>query len=156
MNQSRKSTETTYNMKYLIIFAVAAVCTLARPQEKPSGYYEPNEYEKRQNEAARYQFSTNIDDHISDLTHQRTEVRDGLAVRGMYTYSDGYYKRTVKYVADDKGYRIVGMEAVPLDGPHVDLSGTASVQSAAHGTHVAYKVQSIPIEGPISKVIGDH
>lgn len=48
------------------------------------------------------------------------------------------------------------METVPLAGPHVDLTGTASVQSAAHGSHLAYKVQSVPVEGPISKVVGDN
>lgn len=48
------------------------------------------------------------------------------------------------------------MEAVPLDGPHVDLTGTASVEAAAHGTHVAYKVQSVPVEGPVSKVVAEN
>lgn len=46
------------------------------------------------------------------------------------------------------------MEAVPLsDGPRVDLTGTASVSNAAHGTHLSYKVQSVPVEGPVSRII---
>ncbi|XP_060533711.1 uncharacterized protein LOC132706398 [Cylas formicarius] len=114
--------------------------------------YVPHEFERKQNEAARYEFSSNIDDHISDLTHQRSETREGLAVRGMYSYSDGYYQRTVHYEADQNGYRITGMEAVPLDGPQIDLTGTASVETAAHGRHVAYRVQSVPVEGPVAKV----
>ncbi|KAK9871992.1 hypothetical protein WA026_015237 [Henosepilachna vigintioctopunctata] len=108
----------------------------------------PTELELEQNRNAHYKFSTNIDDKISDQTQQRTEVRDGLKVEGSYSYSDGYYKRTYHYVADDKGYRIVSSEVVPLDGPQVNLEGTASVDSAAHGTKVSYRVQSIPAVGP--------
>ncbi|XP_030752933.1 uncharacterized protein LOC115879993 [Sitophilus oryzae] len=140
-------------MKSIIIISIFVTLALASPQGRTSKTYVPSEYERHQNEAARYQFSSNIDDHISDLTHQRSEERDGLSVKGMYSYSDGYYKRTVHYVADDKGYRVLRMEAVPLDGPHVDLAGTASVNSAAHGSHLAYRIQSIPVEGPVSKVV---
>jgi hypothetical protein len=57
----------------------------------------------------RYEFSSNIEDHINDLMQQRDEVRDGLNVKGSYSYSDGYYKRTVHYEADDKGYRVTGL-----------------------------------------------
>lgn len=62
--------------------------------------------EKFQNEHAKYHFATKIDDKINDLTNERNEVRNGLAVEGSYSYSDGYTKRTVFYVADDKGYRV--------------------------------------------------
>ena len=44
------------------------------------------------------------------------------------------------------------MEAVPLTGPHVDLHGVASIESKAHGSHVAYKIQSVPSDGPVSKI----
>jgi hypothetical protein len=71
--------------------------------------YKPNEFELEQNRAARYEFSSNIEDHINDLMQQRDEVRDGLNVKGSYSYSDGYYKRTVHYEADDKGYRVTGL-----------------------------------------------
>lgn len=65
-----------------------------------------SEAEKFQNEHAQYQFATKIDDKINDLTNERTERRNGLAVEGSYSYSDGYTKRTVFYVADEKGYRV--------------------------------------------------
>ncbi|KAL3271330.1 hypothetical protein HHI36_021818 [Cryptolaemus montrouzieri] len=113
----------------------------------PSPAKIPNEWELEQNRNAHYQFSTNIDDKISDQTQQRSEVRDGLKVEGSYSYSDGYFKRTYHYVADDKGYRIVGTEVVPLEGPKVNLEGTASVDAAAHGTQLSYKVQSVPAVG---------
>ncbi len=32
---------------------------------------------------------------------------DGLALKGVYSYSDGFYKRTVHYVADENGYRVI-------------------------------------------------
>ncbi|XP_068900301.1 pro-resilin-like [Tenebrio molitor] len=115
--------------------------------------YKPNEFELEQNRAARYEFSSNVEDHINDLMQQRDEVRDGLNVKGSYSYSDGYYKRTVHYEADDKGYRVTGEEVVPLDGPKIDLTGTASVNNAAHGTRITYKVQSIPVPGPVGKIV---
>lgn len=65
-----------------------------------------SEAEKYQNEHAKYQFASKIDDKINDLTNERNEVRNGLAVEGSYSYSDGYTKRTVFYVADEKGYRV--------------------------------------------------
>ncbi|XP_066149107.1 uncharacterized protein Cpr51A [Euwallacea fornicatus] len=142
-------------LKYLIVLGAVSSFALARPQGTTNANYIPNEVEKQQNVAAKYKFSSDINDHISDLTHQRSEERDGLALKGMYSYSDGYYKRTVHYVADENGYRVTGMEAVPLDGPHVNLAGTASVDAAAHGTHLSYKIQSVPIEGALSKVVGN-
>lgn len=45
------------------------------------------------------------------------------------------------------------MEAIPLEGPKVDLRGTATVQNAAHGTELKYQVVSVPVEGPVSKVL---
>lgn len=62
---------------------------------------------RRQAQNANYQFSSEIDDGINGNLHQRIEVRDGLSVKGRYSYSDGYHKRTLFYEADDKGYRVV-------------------------------------------------
>lgn len=45
------------------------------------------------------------------------------------------------------------MEAIPLEGPKIDLSGTAIVHNAAHGTELKYQVVSVPVEGPVSKVL---
>lgn len=62
---------------------------------------------EEQNRNAHYSFGTSIDDQINDHSIQREEVRDGLALRGMYSYSDGYFKRTIHYEADENGYRVV-------------------------------------------------
>lgn len=62
---------------------------------------------RRQAESAVYEFASNVDDRITGNQHRREEVREGLNVEGEYSYSDGYYRHTVRYVADDKGYRIV-------------------------------------------------
>lgn len=56
---------------------------------------------------SRYQFSSHVQDHISDLMQERYEHRNGLNVEGSYSYSDGYVMRTVKYVADENGYRVL-------------------------------------------------
>lgn len=56
---------------------------------------------------AHYTFGTMIDDKINDHSIQRQETRDGLALKGMYSYSDGFFKRTVHYEADENGYRVV-------------------------------------------------
>lgn len=56
---------------------------------------------------AHYSFGTSINDGINDLNNQRQEVRDGLALRGMYSYSDGFFKRSIFYEADENGYRVV-------------------------------------------------
>lgn len=31
---------------------------------------------------------------------------DGLSLKGMYSYSDGFFRRTVHYAADEGGYRV--------------------------------------------------
>ncbi|XP_045465801.1 uncharacterized protein LOC123674770 [Harmonia axyridis] len=118
------------------------------PATRNSPLKVPTESELEQNKNAHYSFNTKIDDKINDQTQQRSEVRKGLKVEGSYSYSDGYFKRTYEYVADDKGYRIVRSEVVPLQGPNVDLQGTASVDAAAHGTQLSYKVKSVPAVGP--------
>lgn len=57
---------------------------------------------------AQYSFASDVEDTISGNSHQREVTRDGLTVKGKYSYNDGFYKRTVEYEADDKGYRVVG------------------------------------------------
>lgn len=46
-------------------------------------------------------------------------------------------------------------ESLDPEGPRIDLKGTASVSQMAHGTQISYKVQSVPAEGPVQKIIGD-
>lgn len=55
---------------------------------------------------AHYSFGTSIDDGINDHSIHREETRNGLALHGMYSYSDGFYHRTIHYVADENGYRV--------------------------------------------------
>lgn len=56
---------------------------------------------------AKYYFSADVDDGISDLSQHRYEMRNGLDVKGYFSYSDGYQLRKVSYVADADGYRII-------------------------------------------------
>ena len=42
------------------------------------------------------QSSIPLQDEINGGSVQRTEERDGLALKGQYTYSDGFFKRTGK------------------------------------------------------------
>lgn len=101
-------------MFWLVLGAVVAApttTTIEAETTEPSKVDETikplfSDAEKFQNEHAKYQFATKIDDRINDLTNERNEVRNGLAVEGSYSYSDGYTKRTVFYIADEKGYRV--------------------------------------------------
>lgn len=62
---------------------------------------------REQAENARYSFKAAVADSVNDNTQIRQETRDGLKLRGLYSYSDGYFRRTVHYVADEHGYRVV-------------------------------------------------
>lgn len=69
-------------------------------------------------------------DTINDHEHVRQETREGLALKGMYSYSDGFFRRTVHYVADEGGYRVVKEEIQPIndgDGPKFNPKGHAEV-----------------------------
>lgn len=68
---------------------------------------EEEAYLEDQAKSAHYSFSSSIQDSINDHAITRSETRDGLALKGMYSYSDGFYKRTVHYEADEDGYRVV-------------------------------------------------
>lgn len=64
-------------------------------------------YREEQARNAHYTFGSSIDDSINDHSIHRQETRNGLALKGMYSYSDGWYKRTIHYEADENGYRVV-------------------------------------------------
>lgn len=64
-------------------------------------------FRQQQAENAHYTFDTSIDDTINDHAIQRQETRNGLSLKGMYSYSDGFFKRTIHYEADKNGYRVV-------------------------------------------------
>ena len=55
---------------------------------------------------AKYSFDSTINDNIMDNNQVRQEKRNGLALSGLYSYSDGFYKHTVHYKADEHGYRV--------------------------------------------------
>jgi hypothetical protein len=61
---------------------------------------------QKQAKNAKYSFDSEINDNIMDNTQIRQEKRDGLELSGLYSYSDGFYKRTVHYKADEHGYRV--------------------------------------------------
>jgi hypothetical protein len=61
---------------------------------------------QKQARNAKYSFNSAINDNIMDNTQIRQEKRNGLELSGFYSYSDGFYKRTVHYKADEHGYRV--------------------------------------------------
>lgn len=63
--------------------------------------------EQKEAQSAHYSFGSSIQDTINDHAIVRQETRDGVALKGMYSYSDGFYTRTVHYEADENGYRVV-------------------------------------------------
>lgn len=63
--------------------------------------------EREQAQNAHYSFETMVNDSINDNAISRQETRNGLALKGMYSYSDGFFKRTIHYEADENGYRVV-------------------------------------------------
>lgn len=62
------------------------------------------EHERSKN--AHYSFDSSVQDTINGHSHTRQETRDGLSLRGSYSYSDGFFQRTVHYEADEGGYRV--------------------------------------------------
>ncbi|XP_065089477.1 uncharacterized protein Cpr51A [Ochlerotatus camptorhynchus] len=104
---------------------------------------------KFQAKSAHYSYDSSITDTISDQTIQRQETREGLALKGMYAYSDGFYKREVHYVADEKGYRVVKEITIPIgDGPQEDPNGKADVSSSLSGS---YSITADDIARPLYK-----
>ncbi|EDS31648.1 conserved hypothetical protein [Culex quinquefasciatus] len=105
--------------------------------------------EEIQAKSAQYSYDSSIDDSIMDQKITRQETREGLALKGMYAYSDGFYKREVHYVADEKGYRVVKEISIPIgDGPQVDPNGKADVSSSLSGK---YSITADDIARPIKK-----
>lgn len=62
--------------------------------------------EQEQSKNAHYSFDSSVQDTINGHSHTRQETRDGLSLRGSYSYSDGFFQRTVHYEADEGGYRV--------------------------------------------------
>ena len=60
-----------------------------------------------QAKSAHYSFGTSVHDSINDHEITRQEERHGLDLTGMYSYSDGFYRRTVHYIAGPGGYQVI-------------------------------------------------
>lgn len=107
---------------------------------KPRTTTEPETSEEleEQSRSAYYKFGISVHDTINDHEHVRQEVREGLALKGMYSYSDGFFRRTVYYEADEGGYRVVKEEIQPIgdgDGPKFNPEGEAAVKSTITGDY---------------------
>ncbi|XP_053668417.1 uncharacterized protein LOC128718827 [Anopheles marshallii] len=108
----------------------------ATSEEAASQEASDESLEKIQAKSAQYAYDTSVNDTINDHTIMRQEERNGLALKGMYSYSDGFFKRTVHYEADDKGYRVVKEINIPIgNGPQVDPNGKADVSSSLTGSY---------------------
>ncbi|XP_070501478.1 uncharacterized protein Cpr51A [Chironomus tepperi] len=92
---------------------------------------------EHQAKSAHYEFGTSVRDTINDHEHTRQEIREGLALKGMYSYSDGFFRRTVHYEADEGGYRVTKEEIQPItgDGPKFNPRGQAEVKSTLAGDY---------------------
>ena len=104
-----------------------------------------------QSRNAYYTFDTSVQDTINDHEHVRSEKRDGLALKGMYSYSDGFFRRTVHYEADEGGYRVVKEEIEPVGdgkGPKYNPDGQADVKSSLAGD---YSITVDDFRAPISR-----
>lgn len=112
---------------------------IIRTTTRPLTTTEPATEEELEEQAksAYYKFGTSVHDSINDHEHVRSEVREGLALTGMYSYSDGFFRRTVYYKADEDGYRVVKEEIEELsnDGPKFNKNGKADVKSTLAGDY---------------------
>lgn len=127
---------TTQNRPNLIV-PPPAVPTIFRPRTTTEP--ETSEELEEQSKSAYYKFGTSIQDTINDHAHVRQEIRNGLALKGLYSYSDGFFRRTVHYEADEDGFRVVKEEVDPIgdgDGPKFNPKGQASVKSTLAGDYV--------------------
>lgn len=96
-----------YNIFQIFIALCLVASALCKPAEEEYRRRGLTDDELAEAAAAKYHFASDVQDGISDLTQQREEIREGLKVKGFYSYSDGHSKRKVTYEADENGYRIV-------------------------------------------------
>merc|ERR1712083_49139 len=107
--------------------------------------YNTEELTKEQNKNAKYSFGYRIQGEIKDGFMERQEEREGLAVRGQYSYSDGYFHHSVTYVADENGYRVTNMVSEPVNGgrgPVENEYGRAIVQTLIGNVKTEYAIQN--------------
>ncbi|CAD7088315.1 unnamed protein product [Hermetia illucens] len=114
------------------------------PQTKSRAADDDEKLVEEQNRNAHYAFDVAIDDQIRDSGFQRQETRDGVNVKGSYSYNDGFFKRTIEYEADDQGYRVVNELVEPIgDGPKYNPSGKAEVSGSQIG-HFTITEDDVP------------
>lgn len=106
----------------------------------------------QENKNAHYSFASSVQDSINDHSITRQETRNGLALSGMYSYSDGFFKRTVHYEADEGGYRVVKEEIEPIgDGPRINPLGKADVSSSLAGSYSITAEDIAPVKQNVLK-----
>lgn len=118
---------------------------------------ETSEELEEQSRSAYYKFGTSVHDTINDHEHVRQEIREGLALRGMYSYSDGFFRRTVHYEADEGGYRVVKEEIEPIgdgEGPKFNPQGQAAVKSTLTGDY-SITVDDFKLNKKQEEIIGN-
>lgn len=110
------------------------------------------EIQNQENKNAHYSFASSVQDSINDHSITRQETRNGLALSGMYSYSDGFFKRTVHYEADEGGYRVVKEEIEPIgDGPRINPLGKADVSSSLAGSYSITADDIAPVKPNVFK-----
>ncbi|XP_045465793.1 uncharacterized protein LOC123674767 isoform X1 [Harmonia axyridis] len=94
-----------------------------------------------QSTGIKYSFTSDIQDEINGNLHKRQESREGNKVSGSYTYEDGYFRRTVYYIADEKGYRVIREDVKEIgDGPLYNPEGSAKFHANIAGKKVDYQI----------------
>lgn len=83
-------------------------------------------------------------------------MRNGLVVKGFFSYSDGHQLRKVNYVADSDGYRILSDDIEPLSASEKNHTDIASVSTNIDGSENRYKVYRIKSRKPNRKPLNNH
>lgn len=78
---------------------------------------------------ARYYFSADVNDEVTDVKSHRHELRFGTEVAGSFSYSDGFVVREVIYTADKGGYRVISdrMENLSQKADNSSINATSPI-----------------------------
>lgn len=137
-------------------FASIPAAPIVTPRQEPEQFNRnldnEEEIKNQENKNAHYSFASSVQDSINDHSITRQETRNGLALNGMYSYSDGFFKRTVHYEADEGGYRVVKEEIEPIgDGPRINPLGKADVSSSIAGSYSITAEDIAPVKPNVFK-----
>ncbi|XP_046384641.1 putative mediator of RNA polymerase II transcription subunit 12 [Ischnura elegans] len=98
---------------------------------------------------AKYSYSSTVEDGLNDQLVSRQETRDGLLTTGSYSYSDGFFQRTIHYEADENGFRVTRQEIEAIgDGPQPDPNGSAHVTSEFGNARNEYAITAADLAPP--------